>query len=248
LNLREPRPSQLVLMFTEAYEFLARGGPLMVPIFVSSLVGLTVFLERLWSLQRHRVLPHHFMTVVEPYLRERKWVEVRRLCDASTSGFAQILRSGLRHAGQPRGVVKEGMEEAGRRVHGQLSRYLSGLSAVVSVAPLLGLLGTVTGMISVFQRVQDTVRETGAVDPGSLGGGIWEALMTTAAGLIVAIPALICLRYLEGRIDRFMNELEERADIAADYMSAEGMSVSSPALEERPPAAAPDRTEGVVPA
>ena len=173
-------------MFSEAFQFLERGGPLMIPIALCSVVGLAIFLERMWVLQRSRILPPHFLSVVRPYVQDRNWVEVRRLCDASESAIAAILRGGLRHAGEGRSVVRESMEEAGRRVSGRLERYLGMMGAVASVAPLLGLLGTVTGMIEVFQQAEDTIQATGDVEPAQLASGIWAALMTTAAGLTVA--------------------------------------------------------------
>jgi biopolymer transport protein ExbB len=206
-------------MFSEAFEFLERGGPLMIPIGLCAVVGLAIFLERIWMLQRRRVLPPHFLSVLEPYLRDRRWDDVRRLCDSSESGIATVVRGGLRHLGDGRQLVREAMEEAGRRVTWRLERYLGMLGAVASVAPLLGLLGTVTGMIEVFQQAEDTIQATGNVEPAQLASGIWAALMTTAAGLTVAIPVFLGYKYLEGRIDRFVGELEEQADIFADAIA-----------------------------
>lgn len=206
-------------MLTELFEFLARGGPLMVPIALCSIISLTIFIERLYALQRNRVLPPHFLSVIDPYIRDKKWSEARGLSDQSESSMARILRGGFRRIGESRRSVREGMEEAGRRVADQLGRFVGALGAISSVAPLLGLLGTVTGMIDVFQRVDSTIQTTGDVQADVLAGGIWEALMTTAAGLAVAIPSFIAFKYLEGRIDRYINELEERADIFADHMA-----------------------------
>jgi len=212
-----------LITMTEVWEFLARGGPLMIPIGLCSVLALTIFLERIWAVQRNRVLPPHFLSVLEPYIRERKWGDARRLADGSDSSIAHVLRGGLRRVGESRASVREGLEEAGRRAAERLSRYVGGLGAIASVSPLLGLLGTVTGMIEVFQRVDDTIRATGDVQPGELASGIWEALMTTAAGLAVAIPTYIAAKYLEGRIDRYVAEMEERADVFADYMASDGI-------------------------
>lgn len=207
-------------MFSEAYEFLARGGPLMVPISLCAVIGLTVFLERLWVLQRNRILPPHFLSVLKPYVRDRRWDDVRRLCDSSTSAIATLLRSGLRYTGQSRQVVRDSLEETGRRLHFRMHRFVGVLGAIANIAPLLGLLGTVTGMIEVFQRVDDTIRQTGDVQAGVLAAGIWEALMTTAAGLSIAIPAFIGFKYLGSRIDYFTTELEERGDFFSDHLSS----------------------------
>lgn len=207
-------------MFSEAYEFLARGGPLMVPIALCAVVGLTVFLERLWVLQKNRILPPHFLSVLEPYVRDRRWDDVRRLCDSSTSAIATLLRSCIRYTGQSRQVVRDSLEETGRRLHFRMHRFVGVLGAIANIAPLLGLLGTVTGMIEVFQRVDDTIQQTGDVQAGVLAAGIWEALMTTAAGLAIAIPAFIGFKYLGSRIDYFTTELEEKGDFFSDHVSA----------------------------
>ncbi|MBN1946563.1 MAG: MotA/TolQ/ExbB proton channel family protein [Bradymonadales bacterium] len=217
-------------MFREAYDFLARGGPLMIPIGLCSVIGLAIYIERMWIIQRNRILPPRFLDLLEPYLRQRKWGEVRRLCEASNSAIASIVLMGLKYAGCERGRVKESMEEAGRKVHQALERYVPALSAIVSLAPLLGFLGTVTGMIEVFQRVEESIRITGNVQPGTLASGIWEALLTTAAGLSVAIPAFIAVRYLISRIERFVLELEERADQFADHLALDSVPVTAQAL------------------
>jgi biopolymer transport protein ExbB len=206
-------------MLQDVWDFLARGGPLMVPIALCSVISLAVFLERMWALQRNHILPTHFLSVIDPYVRERKWSEARHLADQSDSAVARILRGGLRRLGETRSGLREGMEEAGRRVADRMGWSLGALSAVANVAPLLGLLGTVTGMIDVFQRVDESIQYTGDVQAGALASGIWEALLTTAAGLSVAIPSFIAFKYLEGRIDRYIHELEERSDILADHMA-----------------------------
>lgn len=205
-------------MISEAYDFLARGGPLMIPIGLCAVVGLAIFLERMWSVQRRLVLPAHFMKVIGPYLTGRNWVEARRLCDSSESAIASLLGAGLKYAGEGRTLVRESMEDCGRRVAAKMERHLGLLGAVASVAPLLGLLGTVTGMIEVFQQAEDTIAATGNVEPAQLASGIWAALMTTAAGLAVAIPIFMSFKYLEGRIDRFVGELEEHSLAFADSM------------------------------
>jgi len=205
-------------MISEAYDFLARGGPLMIPIGLCAVVGLAIFLERMWAVQRRLVLPAHFMKVIGPYLTDRNWVEARRLCDSSESAIASLLAAGLKYAGERRSLVRQSMEDCGRRVAARMERHLGLLGAVASVAPLLGLLGTVTGMIEVFQQAEDTIAATGNVEPAQLASGIWAALMTTAAGLAGAIPIFMSFKYLEGRIDRFVGELEEHSLAFADSM------------------------------
>jgi biopolymer transport protein ExbB len=133
---------------------------------------------------------------------------------------ARVLASGLRHRGKERGLIKEVMEEVGRREATWLERGVGVLGLIANIAPLLGLLGTVTGMIRVFQQVvaQAGADGGGQVNAGALANGIWEALITTAAGLAVAIPTFVMYKFLTGRIDAFLVELEERSLDLAESM------------------------------
>lgn len=194
---------------TEIYEFLAKGGWLMVPILACSVLSLAFFLERLWSLQRTRVVPPQLTELALTLLEEGRFHEAEALCKSSSTPVAEILASGIRYAGADRALVKEAMEETGRREMFFMEKFTGALGAIATIAPLLGLLGTVTGMISVFQRVVTQSAAAGATDPGTLAGGIWEALITTAAGLSVAIPAYLAYRYILSRVDKFGVELEE---------------------------------------
>ena len=193
------------------YESLSKGGVVMVPIVLCSVTALAIFLERLWALQRNRVLPSGLIALVSRSVREGRPAEAETLCSASSATAARVLQAGIRRRGRPRSIVKEAMEETGRREISFLQRYVGGLGTIAAVTPLLGLLGTVAGMIRVFKQVVDEVGARGQVNPGSLANGIWEALVTTAAGLSVAIPAYVAYRYLESRIDGLAIDLEERA-------------------------------------
>ena len=195
-----------------------KGGPLMFPILLASLVALTVFFERLWCLQERRVAPRGLCKALHSLPAQGNFVEAETLLNQSETGVAHIGLTALRHRGRARESLREAMEEAGERVLADLERFTGVLATVATVSPLLGLLGTVTGMITVFQDV------AGVADPeiATLAGGIWEALVTTAAGLTVAIPTYIMHRYLMGRLDyaartladeslRFLDELSEAA-------------------------------------
>lgn len=205
---------------SEAYEFLAKGGVLMIPILLCSVIALALFLERLWALQRPHVIPERFLKIVTELIEKREHEQARALCKGNESSLAAVLASGLKHAGKDRGLIKEVMEEAGRRETAYLERGVGVLGAIANIAPLLGLLGTVTGMIKVFQRVvnQAGVDGGGQVNAGALANGIWEALITTAAGLAVAIPTFVMFKYLTGRIDRLLVEMEERSLELAEVM------------------------------
>ncbi len=206
-------------------ELLSKGGPLMVPIVLGSVVALGVLLERLVSLRRSRVVPEDLGREVRARAEAGDLEGARRAAELSETALGRVLRAGLVAAGAPRSAVRERIEEVGRREAADLERYVGVLGVVASVEPLLGLLGTVTGMIDVFQRVV----EEGVGDPKILASGIWEALVTTAAGLTVAIPAYLAWRYLLARVRDLVLELEEEASALADLIGADA---GAPAPEE----------------
>jgi biopolymer transport protein ExbB len=194
----------------EVLEFLERGGFLMIPIFVFSVVALAVFLERVWALRRERVLPGEFVDLIREKVKTGHVAEALTLCEGNHSTISTVAANGLRHAGAPREVVKMAFEEVGRVEVSHLSRFVEIVGTIAAVSPLLGLLGTVVGMIDVFRTVVAEVGEVaGPVNPASLANGIWAALLTTAAGLSVAIPAYLGYRYLLSRLDRIALEMEE---------------------------------------
>jgi biopolymer transport protein ExbB len=139
------------------------------------------------------------------YLSKNKFSEALNLASLNNSSIARIAYAALQRNGSPKEQIKESIEEAGRREAIELSRYIEGLGAISNVSTLLGLLGTIAGMIKIFR----VISENTIVDPPSLAGGISEALYTTAFGLLVAIPAYIAYKYLNGRSDEFVNELED---------------------------------------
>ncbi len=207
----------------EAIELLQRGGWLMAPIVLASVAALAFFLERLWSLQRTKILPPRFLEVVSRLLSERRWTDAESLCGQNDSPVASVLEAGIRYAGRERDLIKEVMEEAGRQQVHRMERFTNALGSIATVAPLMGLLGTVVGMIRMFQRVVNSA-DSGAsmVDVGLLAEGIWSALMTTAAGLTVAIPTFLAYRFILARIDRYVVEIEDVALRALELLAAEG--------------------------
>jgi len=189
------------------WEIVIAGGPVMWPIMLCSVIAAAIILERFWTLQRKRVIPRE--------LTNRVWklVETRTLNDrhidalARNSPLGRVLAAGLANRGQGREIMKEAIEDTGRHVVHELERFLNPLGTIAAISPLLGLLGTVIGMILAFEAIS---RE-GVGDPQVLSGGIGQALITTAAGLIVAIPALIGYRYLRGLVDFLVIEMEKEA-------------------------------------
>ncbi|MFO7576205.1 MAG: MotA/TolQ/ExbB proton channel family protein [Pelovirga sp.] len=191
-----------------------RGGPLMYPILFCSIIGWAIFMERFYAyfLIRRDLLRLRSSTL--SYLREGRDEEAIRLCSEKSSPLARILLVVLTNRGQQRAHLKALAEEVGGRVAVELQRYLGLLATIANVAPLLGLLGTVLGMINAF----NVIAAEGVGTPATLGGGISEALITTAAGLSVAVPMLLVHRYLSARSDRLLLELEEASMQVVDLI------------------------------
>jgi biopolymer transport protein ExbB len=198
------------------WEIVQAGGALMWPIILCSIVAAAIILERLWTLQDRRVLP--------PDLTRKVWklVESNQINDKviaaleQNSPLGKLLAAGLANRNRPREVLMERLEDTGRHVVHELERFLNTLGTIAGVSPLLGLLGTVTGIIKAF----NAINAGGAGDPRMLSGGIAEALIATAAGLCVAIPSLIAYRYLRGRVDRIVVEMEKNALRLADAVES----------------------------
>lgn len=188
-------------------EIVRSGGWMMLPIILASIIAAGIIIERLWSLQARRVVPEHLLAKVWHLLKSGELgdEEVRNLYNSSPLG--RVLATGLIYRGRPREIVKEMIEDTGRHVTHELERYLNTLGTIAAISPLLGLLGTVVGMIEVFSVI--TVQGVG--DPGALAGGISQALITTAAGLVVAIPSLVGYRYLRGRVKEHVVKMEQEA-------------------------------------
>ncbi len=189
------------------FEFFEKGGLMLLPIVLCSIVALGIIVERFWSLKRNKILPPDLVPQVWKLSREEKLdaMAIRRLKVGSPLGA--ILAAGLSNSRFGREIMKESIEEVGRQVAHDLERYLTALGTISAITPLLGLLGTVVGMIKVFAAIMSQ----GVGDPSVLAGGISEALITTAAGLAVAIPSLMFHRYFEGRVDDLVLNMEEES-------------------------------------
>ena len=189
------------------FEIVKSGGWLMLPIILCSVVALAIIGERLWSLQRKRITPKHLVAQIwhlhaKGQLTPEQIESVRK-----SSPLGRILAAGLANMKHDREVMKESIEETGRHVVHELERYLNTLGTIAAITPLLGLLGTVIGMIKVFS----VITSQGVGNPTVLAGGISEALITTAAGLSVAIPSLMFYRYFRGQIDSLVVYMEQEA-------------------------------------
>lgn len=189
------------------YELVASGGWLMVPIIACSIIAFAIIAERLWTLRVRRVIPSKALTQVWSWAKERKLDKERLKQLRASSPLGAILAAGLMNRNASREVMKESIEDTGRHVVHELERYINTLGTIAAISPLLGLLGTVIGMIKVFSAITTE----GVGNPSALAGGISEALITTAAGMVVAIPTLMFYRYFRGKVAMLVIRMEQQA-------------------------------------
>ncbi|MDY7218002.1 MotA/TolQ/ExbB proton channel family protein [Denitrificimonas sp. JX-1] len=189
------------------WELIKSGGWIMLPIVLCSIIAVAIVIERLWTLRTSRVSPPDLLAQVWQW-RQNQQVgkdKIQQLRQGSPLG--QILAAGLFNAHHGREMMKESIQEAGVKVVNELERYLTPLGTIAAITPLLGLLGTVLGMIEIFSAFMDS----GMANAPQLAGGIAKALVTTAAGLFVAIPAVFFHRFLQRRVDELVVRMEQEA-------------------------------------
>ena len=189
------------------FELVQAGGWLMAPIIACSVVALAIIAERAWSLRQRRVVPGDLVARVWRQAGKGAMTEEQIRAVRDDSPLGRILAVGLLNRNRERPVMKEAIEESGRAVALELERFLTALGTIAAITPLLGLLGTVVGMISVFT----TITNLGVGNPAELAGGISQALITTAAGLSVAIPSLIFYRHFRGKVESLTIQMEQEA-------------------------------------
>ncbi len=189
------------------FELLKAGGILMVPIVACSILALAIILERFWTLRVSRVAPQETINELWRWIKKKELNGRKLKALQGSSPLGRVLAGGLMNAKHGREIMKESIEHEASQVIHELERFLNPLGTVATITPLLGLLGTVIGMIKVFAEIQ----LAGVGNAGNLAGGISEALITTAAGLSVAIPALIAHRYFIRRVDELVVSMEQEA-------------------------------------
>lgn len=219
-----------VVLIGSVWDFVLKGGPVMIPIGIASLVALAVFVERAWLLRRRAVIPPTVVAGLQSALSAHRFdvSPVLELCQRSPSALGNIIMAGIRNIGQSTDVLEKRIGEAGEREVFGLRKHLRVLSLVGSIATLLGLLGTITGMISAFQTVAASGEALGKTE--LLAKGIYEAMITTAAGLIVAIPTMIAYHYLTARIEFLIHEMDRIAVDFVERVVNPGVSASSAAV------------------
>lgn len=197
-------------------DFFKKGGIFMYPILLFSIAGLTLFFYKLWSLQDKFVLPGKLINDLYDLISQGKFAEATGVVKNDDSSISRIALTALNNNDKSKEELREHIEEAGRREAHELSRYLEGLGAISNVSTLLGLLGTMSGMIKIFNVI---ATET-IVNQQNLAGGISEALYTTAFGLSVAIPIFLAYKYFSGKVDDLVSELETESRRILEYILA----------------------------
>ena len=188
------------------FDFLAKGGVLVIPILLCSVIALTIFLERLIHFSKVRIRGFGLVKKVAEHVRNGEFSQAMRLVKGTNSPMARILLDALGVIDYDRETMETVIVHSTEEEVRELSRYLQGLATIGSIAPLLGLLGTVVGMIKAFMVIQQM---GGKVNASVLAGGIWEAMMTTALGLAVALPTMVAHSYLVSRVDKYEAQLQD---------------------------------------
>ncbi|GAA0402687.1 MotA/TolQ/ExbB proton channel family protein [Cocleimonas flava] len=220
--------------------FVQAGGWLMIPLVLSSLVAIAVILALFMTLKKDKVIPDGLAEKAQKLAKSGKMTQGHIDQIEHGSLLGRVLATGLQSLGQPRHVMKENIEEAGRHAIHKMDKYMTTLGTIAAIAPLLGLLGTVVGMIVVFNEM---LRQGGVGNPADLAGGISQALVTTAFGITIAVPALIFHRYFRGKINDYAIEMEQQAIKLLEVVSipnrrATDMSAKPAAKRQRPAAQA----------
>ncbi|MEO1824769.1 MAG: MotA/TolQ/ExbB proton channel family protein [Roseibacillus sp.] len=206
------------------FSLIKKGGPIMIPLGIASIIALALALERFISLRRDRVLPDGFLNGLgNAWDSDPSGQAAEQYCEQSTGSAGHVFKAGLQWRDSGHEAVAKAVEDAGIREADKLKRSLRGLSIIAAVSPLLGLLGTVYGMIDAFQR---TSQSGGAAKTADLATGIYEALVTTAAGLTIAIPTLLLYQFLQSRVDKIIDHIDE---VGTDFIVNHARKNSAPA-------------------
>lgn len=198
--------------------FLA-GGPVMWPILFCSIFALAIALEKFWCLNKIKIDTRGFLDNILNKLKHHQIKEALQVCEEKPNPISNMLKAGILKYDRTRGQIKEALEDAALYEIPKLERSLPALSTIANISVLLGLLGTVTGMIRCFQAIQAKAALAYPFSPLDLAGGIWEALLTTMAGLMVAIPAFVAHNYLANRVNNFILEMERASTELVNFLT-----------------------------
>ncbi len=195
-------------------ELVFAGGWMMIPLMLASVIAVAISIERFWTLRADKIAPDYLLAQVWSWIKNEELDAARLKSLKEGSHLGAVLAAGLANSKHGRDITKEAIEQAASKAVHEMERFLTALGTIAAVTPLMGLLGTVLGMISVFNEIM----AQGTGNAGALAGGISEALITTAAGMIIAIPSLIFYRIFERRIDEIVNSMEQEAIKLVDVL------------------------------
>jgi biopolymer transport protein ExbB len=202
------------------WDLIQKGGPMMYLIILSSVLAFGVVMERIYHLNRARIDADKFMDDIMNVLKRNKIIEAMEMCNKTPGPIAHIIKAGILKHDRSKPEIKDALEEAAELEIPRLEKHLPILATIAHITPLLGLLGTVTGMIKSFQVIQEKAISMVPVNPGDLAGGIWEALLATLAGLSVAIPTYVAYNYLVSQVDALVYDMEKSATDLVNLLSS----------------------------
>ena len=202
------------------WDMIQKGGPMMYLIILSSVLAFGVVIERIYNLNKARIDANKFMDEILNVLKRNKIIEAIEMCNKTPGPIAHIVKAGILKHDRSRPEIKESVEEAAQLEIPRLEKHIPILATIAHIAPLLGLLGTVTGMVKAFQVIQQKAQAMVPVNPGDLAGGIWEALLATLAGLAVAIPTYVAYNYLVSQVDSLIYDMEKSATDLVNLLSS----------------------------
>lgn len=212
LETLEEAPAQESLTLLDT---IVMGGWVLIPIFLLSILAIYVFVERMITTQKAAADPEAVTRAIRDYVQAGDVRGAIAYCESQQTPISRILKQGLERLGRPITEIQDAVQAAGKHEAFALEKRTDLLASTAGIAPMLGFLGTVTGMIRAFQEIQNL---QGNVNPSVLAGGIWEALITTAVGLAVGIVALLFYNYLVTRISRLVNDMERSATNFIDLL------------------------------
>jgi len=201
------------------WQVFMAGGPVMWPIILCSIFALAITLEKFWHLHKIKIDTQQFLNSILDKMKHHQVKEALEICEKTNSPISRILKAGILRYDRPRPQIKEAIEDASVYEIPVLEKNLLMLATIAYISPLLGILGTVTGMVRCFQAIQSKAASSYLVSPADLAGGVWEALLVTVAGLVVAIPAFIIYNYLVNRINNFILEMEKASTELVNFLT-----------------------------
>ncbi|MFH1413852.1 MAG: MotA/TolQ/ExbB proton channel family protein [Candidatus Omnitrophota bacterium] len=201
------------------WQIFSAGGPMMWVILFCSIIALAIILEKFWQLHNININTQQFLDKIREKIKRRQIKEALEVCDGAKSPLANILKAGILKYDRPRAQIIEAIEDSSLYEIPKIEKRLSILATIAHISPLLGLLGTVLGLVRCFQIIQAKASSFHPVSPGDLAGGIWEALLTTVAGLFVAIPTYFVYNYLANNINNFILEMEKASTELVNFLT-----------------------------